>query len=64
MPIVLVGADFWQRAVNFDFLVEQGVISPDDLDLFTVVETAEEAAAAIYDYYGGDAPATGRKATD
>jgi len=53
MPIVLVGADFWERAVDFGFLVEQGVISPGDVDLFTIVETAEEAAAVIRDYYTG-----------
>jgi uncharacterized protein (TIGR00730 family) len=63
MPIVLVGAAFWRRAVSFDFLVEQGVISPEDTGLFTIVETAEEAVAAIYDYYGGGAPEIGREAT-
>jgi len=63
MPIVLVGTEFWRRAVNFDFLVEQGVISPEDVDLFAIVETAEEAVTTIYDYYGGGAPEIGREAT-
>jgi hypothetical protein len=43
LPILLFGREFWERVVNFDALVEEGVIAPDDLDLFTFVETAEEA---------------------
>lgn len=42
-PVVLVGRDFWQRAVNFDWLVQTGVIAGDDLKLFEVVDTPEEA---------------------
>ena len=54
MPVVLVGKDFWKRLVDFEFLVEVGTISPEDLNLFTIVDTAEEAVAAIHDYYGGN----------
>ena len=43
MPILIFGRDFWKGLLNFDFLVEQGVISSDDLDIFHFVETAEEA---------------------
>ncbi|MGS1016431.1 LOG family protein [Allosphingosinicella humi] len=43
MPIMLFGRDYWNRVVNFEALVEEGVIAPDDLDLFRFVETAEEA---------------------
>ena len=42
VPIVLVGEDYWRRAVNFDFLVEEGVIEPEDVELFWYAETAEE----------------------
>jgi len=56
MPIVLVGRDFWNRAVNFDALVEDGMIAPEDRMLYTIVETAEEAVHVIYDFYGHDAP--------
>jgi uncharacterized protein (TIGR00730 family) len=42
MPIVLVGERFWRRAVNIDFLVEEGVIDAEDRDLFWYAETAEE----------------------
>ena len=43
IPIVLFGKDFWQRAVKFEVLVEEGTISPEDVHLFNYVETAEEA---------------------
>ena len=43
LPIVLMGEDFWRRSVQFENLVEEGTISPGDLDLFTFAETAEEA---------------------
>ncbi|GAB4351508.1 MAG: LOG family protein [Immundisolibacter sp.] len=42
VPVVLVGEEFWRRAVDFDFLVEEGVIDPEDRDLFWYAETAQE----------------------
>ena len=45
--IVLFGSEFWNSVVNFDSLVEWGTISPEDLDLFTVVDTVEEARDSI-----------------
>ncbi len=47
LPIVLACAGFWRRAVNFEAFVEAGTISPEDLDLFTFAEDAEEAWAAM-----------------
>jgi uncharacterized protein (TIGR00730 family) len=43
IPILLFGRDFWERVINFNALVEEGTISPKDLDLFQFVETAEDA---------------------
>jgi uncharacterized protein (TIGR00730 family) len=43
IPILLFGRQFWERVINFNALVEEGTISPHDLDLFQYVETAEEA---------------------
>lgn len=43
MPVILFGREFWHKLVNFDFLVENGMISASDLELITFVETAEEA---------------------
>jgi uncharacterized protein (TIGR00730 family) len=47
VPIVLVGRDHWQRIVNFDALIDEGMIDRADLDLFTFADTAEEAWAAL-----------------
>ena len=43
IPIILFGKEFWQRVIGFDMMVEEGTISPGDVDLFQYVETAEEA---------------------
>ena len=48
MPILLFGKDFWNKLINFDFMVEEGVISPEDLKIFRFVDTAEEAANLIF----------------
>jgi hypothetical protein len=42
VPVVLVGESYWRRAVDFDFLVDEGVIDPEDRDLFWYAETAPE----------------------
>ncbi|TCP06368.1 TIGR00730 family Rossman fold protein [Caldimonas thermodepolymerans] len=55
-PILLFGREFWSRVINFDVLVETGMISPEDVHLFQYVETAEEAWAAICAAYALDAP--------
>ena len=52
VPFLLFGRDFWQRVIDFEALAEVGTISPEDLDLFRVVETAEEAVAAIDSWEG------------
>jgi uncharacterized protein (TIGR00730 family) len=41
MPVVLVGRAFWERIVNFPALADEGVISPEDLDLFAYAEDAD-----------------------
>ncbi len=53
VPIILFGREFWDRAVDFDFLVAEGVISPEDLDLIQYVERAEDAWKIIVEHYGG-----------
>ena len=57
-PILLFGRDFWTRLINFDLLIETGMISPDDVHLFHFVETAEEAWALLAAEYGYDLPDT------
>jgi uncharacterized protein (TIGR00730 family) len=43
LPVLLFGREYWERIIDFPALVEEGVIGPGDLDIFTYVETAEEA---------------------
>ena len=47
VPFLLFGKAFWESIINWDALKEAGTISPEDLDLFRFVETAEEAAQII-----------------
>ena len=51
VPIVLFGSEYWKRLIDFDFLVEEGVISPQDIDLFRYVDTPEDAWAAVKRFY-------------
>ncbi len=53
MPVLMYGRDFWTKVVNFEGLVEEGVISAADLDLITFVETAEEGWKFVQDWYAG-----------
>ena len=41
--VVLVGRDFWERLINWQWLVENGLIAQQDLQLFRYAETAQEA---------------------
>lgn len=47
LPIVLVGAGFWRRAFDVDFLVAEGVIDPEDRELFWFAENAHEIWGGI-----------------
>jgi uncharacterized protein (TIGR00730 family) len=51
VPIVLFGSDYWKRLIDFDFLVEEGVISPGDVKLFEYVDAPEDAWSAIKGFY-------------
>lgn len=51
LPILFFGEDYWRRVVNFEALVEEGVISAADLELFSFVETADEAWARVCAHY-------------
>jgi hypothetical protein len=47
IPIVLVGREHWQRAIDLDYLVAEGYIDASDRELVTLVETGEEAARIV-----------------
>ncbi len=53
VPFLLFGRDWWEKVVNWHHLSEAGVISPEDLSLFTMVETAEEAVSVIDGWQAG-----------
>ncbi|MGQ4275186.1 LOG family protein [Terrihabitans sp. B22-R8] len=43
VPIVLFDRAYWTKIINFDALVEEGMIRADDLALFDYADSAEEA---------------------
>jgi uncharacterized protein (TIGR00730 family) len=51
VPIVLFGSDYWKRLINFETLIEEGVISPADLDLFQYADDPESAWSIIGSFY-------------
>jgi uncharacterized protein (TIGR00730 family) len=51
VPIILFGEDYWRRLINLDVLVEEGVISADDLKLFQFLDDPQEAWDAIRKFY-------------
>ena len=51
VPIVLFGTDYWKRLINFDVMVEEGTISPEDLDLFHFADEPEHAWSQIQAFY-------------
>lgn len=53
IPVILFGEDFWRSIINWDALADAGTISADDLDLFTFVETADQAMAVLKSCDGG-----------
>ena len=61
LPILFFGREFWERVIDLDALVEEGMVSPNDFDLFKYVETAEEAWEYVRDHYAGNPPLPGGK---
>lgn len=52
-PIVLVKKNYWHGLINWihERLLEEGNISKEDLDIFQLVDTADEAVKIIEDFY-------------
>ncbi|GBE10371.1 putative lysine decarboxylase [bacterium BMS3Abin12] len=51
VPVILAGERYWRRAVDVDFLVEEGVIDPEDRDLFWYADSAEEIWHGILEWH-------------
>jgi hypothetical protein len=47
VPVVLVGERYWRRAFDVDFLVDEGVIEPEDRELFWYAESADDVWRSI-----------------
>jgi len=52
VPVILFGREFWERAIDLDFLVEEGTIAPEDAQLVSYAETAAEAWETIARFHG------------
>jgi uncharacterized protein (TIGR00730 family) len=52
-PVVMVGIKFWEGVIDWfrDVLVKEGMVESDDLQLFNLVDTPEEAVRVIDDFY-------------
>lgn len=51
MPVILVSKAFWSKAIDFEFLADEGVIDPEDGRLFWYAETADEVWKGILQWY-------------
>jgi uncharacterized protein (TIGR00730 family) len=51
VPIVLYGSDYWKRLINFDVLIDEGVISADDMKLIQWADDPQDAWDIIKQFY-------------
>ena len=51
VPIVLFGSEYWKRLIHFDVLVDEGMISPEDVELFKLVDDPQDAWDHIVQFY-------------
>jgi hypothetical protein len=47
LTIMLYGSNYWKRAINFDYFLEAGTISEEDLKLIRFADTPREAFVII-----------------
>ncbi len=52
IPVVLFGESYWKQLIDFDFLLDEGMISKEDLDLFHFSDTAQQTLKIIADFHG------------
>jgi uncharacterized protein (TIGR00730 family) len=51
VPVILVGEAYWQRVIDVEFRVDEGVIDPEDRDLFWFADSADEIWSGILAWY-------------
>jgi len=58
--VIIYGSEYWNKIINFQAFVDSGTISPQDLDLFKIVDNPEEAFEFLREgltkYHLGGAP--------
>jgi hypothetical protein len=47
--VIVYGKEYWSRVLNFEAFADAGAISPQDLKLFSFVDSPEEAFQALKD---------------
>jgi uncharacterized protein (TIGR00730 family) len=52
IPIILFGREYWDTAIDFQFLADEGVIRDEHLKLFQYAESPEEAWQLILSFHG------------
>ncbi len=52
LPIILFGSDYWERLIDFDVLVEEGMVTAQDLTLFHYSDDPQQAWELVRDFYG------------
>ena len=50
LPVVLYGSAYWQEVINFDALIRHGMINPDDVQIFHVTDSVDDAFTYLTDY--------------
>ncbi|MDF1482559.1 TIGR00730 family Rossman fold protein [Extensimonas sp. H3M7-6] len=51
LPIILFGSDYWKRLIDFDVLVEEGMVTAQDLALFHYSDDPQQAWELVRDFY-------------
>jgi predicted Rossmann-fold nucleotide-binding protein len=51
LPVVLVGELYWRKLFDPDYLLDEGVVDPEDLKLFWYAETAAEIFDGICEWH-------------
>jgi uncharacterized protein (TIGR00730 family) len=45
--VVIYGREYWEKLINFQTMIDAGAISPEDLELFKIVDSPEEGYEAL-----------------
>ncbi len=46
-PIILFGSEFWNKLINFECLIEWGMISPNDMELIQITDSVDDTFKSI-----------------